>query len=340
MLVDLMKKMFRRGAVGAVSDVQPDANIAAARQAYEAGDAQRAIDILARVIAREPNDSQARVALAGIYRRKGRVEPAMAQLEQVLRLQPNLVPALEQLGLMLHATGESVRALELYNKAVALAPDKVDDWFDTTYRRGLQQTTTSPFPLQRRQRFHFLSTLFEQAVQLPGDIAECGCYRGLSSYMLCSVLKKHDPRFDGRSFHIFDSFAGLSKPIETDTAGLSSSDRVSEMCREGAFAANEQLVRRNLREFPAIATHKGWIPESFVGVPEATYRFVHVDVDLYEPTRASFEYFFPRLCAGGIIVCDDYNWPGAKKAVDEFAAVNKIEVHITPAGQAYFMKSI
>jgi len=50
--------------------------------------------------------------------------------------------------------------------------------------------------------------------------------------------------------------------------------------------------------------------------------FVHIDVDLYQPTLAALEYFYPRLAAGGIIVCDDYgslSFPGAYKAVEEFS---------------------
>ena len=51
------------------------------------------------------------------------------------------------------------------------------------------------------------------------------------------------------------------------------------------------------------------------------YSFVHIDVDLYQPTLDSHEYFFERLHKGGIIVCDDYGYsqfPGASLAVDKF----------------------
>ena len=69
------------------------------------------------------------------------------------------------------------------------------------------------------------------------------------------------------------------------------------------------------------AFHKGWIPDVFSDLPETEWSFVHIDVDLYEPTLAAFQYFFPRLSTGGIIICDDYSYslfPGAKLAVDEF----------------------
>ncbi len=76
-----------------------------------------------------------------------------------------------------------------------------------------------------------------------------------------------------------------------------------------------------------IQYHPGWIPESLSSVPDRTYKFVHVDLDLYEPIKGAVEYFYPRMVKGGIIVIDEYaipRWPGARKAVDEFCQVNHL----------------
>ena len=48
--------------------------------------------------------------------------------------------------------------------------------------------------------------------------------------------------------------------------------------------------------------------------------FVHIDVDLYQPTRDSLEFFYPRMNDGGIIIVDDFACsvcPGATRAVEE-----------------------
>lgn len=84
--------------------------------------------------------------------------------------------------------------------------------------------------------------------------------------------------------------------------------------------------------------HAGWIPDVFSGEPERRYRFVHVDVDLYQPTADSLEYFFPRLTEGGIVITDDYGWPGAKKAIDAFCRRNRLELRMIGTDQAYFVK--
>jgi hypothetical protein len=190
------------------------------------------------------------------------------------------------------------------------------------------------------QRHYHLTELFERTDGLGGEIAECGCFRGLSSYLLCAAARARAPEFDGLGHHIFDSFAGLSAPDdEDDVAPEGQHARIAAMNQKGAFAAALEDVQRHLGEFPRIGYHPGWIPESFAGVPERRYRFVHIDVDLHAPTAGAFAYFYPRLVPGGMIVCDDYNWPGARKAVDEFAARHGLEAHPTAFQQAWVRRA-
>jgi len=106
----------------------------------------------------------------------------------------------------------------------------------------------------------------------------------------------------------------------------------------GQFAASLEQVQRTLARFPRIAYFPGWIPAAFDTAAAKRYRFVHVDVDLYEPTRASFEYFWPRMVPGGVVVCDDYNWPGARRAVVEFCREAGVSFDVTPQSQACFAR--
>ena len=51
------------------------------------------------------------------------------------------------------------------------------------------------------------------------------------------------------------------------------------------------------------------------------FKFVHLDVDNYQPYKESLEFFYDKMVPGGIILFDDYDCdccPGANKAVDEF----------------------
>lgn len=236
--------------------------------------------------------------------------------------------------------GRPAAALALYDAAVANGLEPRDGAFESDYRSALEATGTPPFPLRRRVRFHRLCALLRGTDALDGDVAECGCFRGLSSFLLLSTIARSRPGYRGEGYHVFDSFQGLGAPgaedrVEGHEPGA---ERIRRMCQPGWFAAPEAEVRRNLSRFPAVAYHPGWIPASLGEAPERRYRFVHLDLDLYEPTLAALEYFFPRLVAGAALVCDDYGWPGGRRAVDRFCAERHVAADVTPDRQAILRK--
>jgi hypothetical protein len=96
-----------------------------------------------------------------------------------------------------------------------------------------------------------------------------------------------------------------------------------------------------LADYPELTYNVGWIPDVFIGIPQRRYRFVHVDVDLYMPTKASLEFFFPQMVPNGVIVVDDYgftSWPGAKQAVDELCAAWRVRLISLTTGNAILLK--
>ena len=237
--------------------------------------------------------------------------------------------------------GKNSEALAVYDAAIAagLRPCEAD--FDQAYRCALESTGTPPCPLRRRSRFQELCRLLEGALDLEGDIAECGCFRGMSSSLLLARLKRADRGFTGAGYHIFDSFAGLSEPTAADavTGDSAAAERLRGMCKRGWFAAPLEVVQQGLAGFPGVEYHPGWIPQSLAGLPERHYRFVHLDLDLYDPTLGALEYFFPRLVAGAIVVCDDYDWPGGRKAIQDFCTRQGFDFETTQHGQAVMRRS-
>jgi hypothetical protein len=232
------------------------------------------------------------------------------------------------------------RAMELYKRYLGDCAPHCDERFDQTYVAGLICTGSLLLPLARRERLFVLMQMLRKTLPLPGLVAECGCFRGLSSYLLCSYLKEAGPGFNGRGYRIFDSFAGLSEPRPEDAVDQAAPDAegLRVMSRRGSFAITLDKVKRNLGEHPGIEYFPGWIPDSFPDEPKARYRFVHVDVDLYQPTLDSFEYFYPKLVPGGTIVSDDYNWPGARRAIETFVLRRRLKLRTTPTGQAYIKR--
>jgi hypothetical protein len=168
---------------------------------------------------------------------------------------------------------------------------------------------------------------------IEGDFAECGSRYGKSSRFLLSGA---GPQSAKRLF-IFDSFEGLSDPGADDTKSGGGS-----AWAKGDLAVAEDIVRRNLSDFGGrVALYKGWIPDRFGEVETERFSLVHVDVDLYEPTMAAVEFFYPRVNSGGVILCDDYgsaDCPGAKKAIDEFFADKPENVIGLTSGQSIVIK--
>jgi hypothetical protein len=184
-------------------------------------------------------------------------------------------------------------------------------------------------PADRRrsaERKYFLRSLLSLADGLPGDTAECGVYTGASSWFTC----KH---FEGsaKTHHGFDSFAGMPEPTALD----------GSYWRRGDSTVPEEVARANLAGFK-VELHSGWIPNRFNELADRRFCFVNIDVDLYEPTRDSIEFFYPRMVPGGVIVFDDYGSllqsPGVATAVDEFMEKHSEPLIRSPTAQAFLIK--
>jgi O-methyltransferase len=232
-------------------------------------------------------------SIAGLFGRRVVTVPAGSRFHFDI-LDRNELTAYQRHGRLVQLYEDSMRATGM-------------EWSDNFYKRC---------------RYFSMSQLVETAMlnSGEGDVAECGCWRGHSAHLIATILRERG--FTGR-FHIFDSFDGLSElaPEDRDERTPLTTDGVRELRQ--MFACSEAVVRGNLAAFPFIETHKGWIPNRFSDVADRTFRFVHVDVDLYQPIRDSIEFFYPRLTPAGLMVFDDYGleqFPGAQKAVDEAVA--------------------
>jgi len=257
--------------------------------------------------------------------------------EEMLRTDPHSAPIIEKLAYALFLEKQEAASRALLREVDTLCGDIVAEatHIQSIYSAGLLATRTAPL-FRRRRRFAKLMEIFDRVRTLEGAIAECGCLRGLSAFALACRARDHDPNFTGEGFHIFDSFAGLSEPVAADVAGVDL--RVAPNLKGGSFAASLDLVRNNLAEFPGIRLYPGWIPERFAEVSDLRFRFLNLDVDLYEPTKASIAFFYPRLVPGGVIISDDYNWPGCRTAIEEGQKEFGYVITLTDSDQAVIRK--
>lgn len=212
------------------------------------------------------------------------------------------------------------------------------------YRTALANTNTEVSTwkhYRRAERALNLVKLFDYSLSIPGNFAECGVFRGFSAYLIMKICQMRLPDFTGGKLYLIDSFEGLSEPTGNDAIETEGNPQRVHTHGGGHFATPVEYVRTVLSECRGINIMRGWIPEVFASLPECDWAFVHIDVDLYEPSLASLEYFWPRVSSGGVILNDDHRsplFPGGGKAWDEFCENNGISYSVLDSGQAFIIK--
>jgi hypothetical protein len=137
---------------------------------------------------------------------------------------------------------------------------------------------------------------------LAGDVAELGVYLGGTAKIIGHYAA-------GAALHLFDTFAGL--PADDQAEG---GHHV-----QGEFRGDLDDVQRFLDD-PNAVFHAGEFPATAPPGEGLRFRFVHVDADTYQSTKAALEYFSPRIVPGGVMLFDDFGWwacPGVGKAIHE-----------------------
>ena len=183
--------------------------------------------------------------------------------------------------------------------------------------------------MERHSNLYYLA---KSVRDVRGDTAECGVYRGAGSWFILRSISQST-----KTHHIFDSFEGLSIPAAEDSPAKAEAFR----WKKHDLSVVEQEVRRNLSAFDNTRYYRGWIPSRFHEVSDLSFSFVHIDVDLYQPTLDSLGFFYNRVNAGGLVVCDDFGFstcPGAFTAIIEFMEDKQEDVIRLTTGEAIITK--
>lgn len=215
------------------------------------------------------------------------------------------------------------------------------------------------FPvLARRQnlkRFLAHAELFKLTLEVPGDIAEIGVFRGLGLMTWANLLEAYAIGNRTKTVWGFDNWSGFGDFSPEDGAerpeasktkgGFSPAAHREEVLDAIAIFDADRFIpwkaRVKLVDGPIEQTAKKFL----VDEPGVRFSLLHFDCDLYAPTKAGLEAFWPRLSSGGICMFDEYgipDWPGETRAVDEyFAGMQGIQLRTLPwtnAPAAYVIK--
>ena len=205
------------------------------------------------------------------------------------------------------------------------------------------------------KRFLAHTELFKQTLGVPGDVVELGVFRGLGLMTWANLLEAWCIGDRTKTVYGFDNWEGFAELTPEDGAQNPHSHKVP-----GGF--NPQQYSDELRDAIKIFDKDRFIPQKprvklidgdiketapgFVAAnPGVRLSFIHFDCDLYVPTKAALNAFWPITSRGGMILFDEYgipDWPGETKAVDEFLSEHP-EIRLqtldwTNAPAAYLIK--
>lgn len=213
------------------------------------------------------------------------------------------------------------------------------------YKDTLRESGSTDTSL-KTYRFFSTFQLIQNAARnaTPGaHFAECGCWKGHSALATCKILYENNFQ---KNFWVFDSFeGGLSefKPQDTVGSPKAAQTQAEQQRRINHFKSSEEHVTQLLEPYDFVKIMPGWIPDRFPEVKDLRFQFVHIDVDLYEPTLEALKFFWPRVVPGGMIVIDDFNgdnYPGPQVAFKEYFENEKPWMfYEVPVGSAFMIKS-
>jgi O-methyltransferase len=176
-------------------------------------------------------------------------------------------------------------------------------------------------------RLYELWQLADQVGHLHGDVIEVGCWRGGAG---CMIAKRIAQRQDDATVFLCDTFAGVVKASERDSA-----------YRGGEHADSDVAIVEDLaRSVGAtnVQVLKGMFPEATGSqVDKRQFKFVHIDVDVYQGAKDAFEWLVPRLLIGSIVVFDDYGssqTSGIRSFIDELHGSEDFAIVRNINGQA------
>ena len=191
------------------------------------------------------------------------------------------------------------------------------------------------FPLlARRQmlkRFLAHNDFFKMTLDVPGDVAELGVFRGLGLMTWANLLEAYCIGDRTKVIYGFDNWQGFRGFDAQDGKADAHAGKVP-----GGFSAVKEELENAISIFdndrfipnkPRIKLIDGDIEQSVPAFvrdnPGVRFSLVHFDCDLYRPTKIALEALWPHVSRGGVILFDEYaiaDWPGETAAVDEFLA--------------------
>lgn len=163
---------------------------------------------------------------------------------------------------------------------------------------------------------------------VPGDLVECGVWRGGASILMRAVLAAYGD--ETRTVWLCDSFAGVPPP---DTANYKADKGIRLHRHAKILGVPEKEVRENFERYGLLDDQvrflPGWFKDTLHDAPIDRIAVLRLDGDLYESTIQALDALYPKLSPGGFCIIDDYHAIKAcEQAVMDYRTKHEITADI------------
>jgi len=167
--------------------------------------------------------------------------------------------------------------------------------------------------------------LYKMIVDIPGDVVECGVYKG-SSLIRWITYRDVLEGSDSRKVWGFDTFKGFP-----ETNNATDKQFIEKFMREGGKGVSKDeldkiLKYKNFKNYGLVKCDLRLLEDN----PVNDIALLNIDVDTLDSTWSAL-WFTHLIVPGGILILDDYGKvEGATKAVEKFFDISKVEFSRLP----------
>lgn len=175
---------------------------------------------------------------------------------------------------------------------------------------------------ERLKKIFVRYELFKKSQNIPGDIIECGVFKGTGHLFWLKLLDIFDHNSIKKVIG-FDTFKGFPKSVlKFEQKEAKKFVKESNYSRNTLTEVNKKISRAGLNarsvliKGDIIKTSKSYIKKN----RGFRISLLHLDLDTYEGTKHALNNFFPLVSKKGIVVFDEYGsrgW-GESEAIDEY----------------------
>jgi O-methyltransferase len=194
---------------------------------------------------------------------------------------------------------------------------------DQVFQESIGDANLDDVFMARIWRIWVLAWAIDTRWKTEGALVDCGTYNGKALKAALSYAQRRHGKRTGQiiACDLFDSPPDEARKLD-----------------HGPHLA--ERVRNELNDFGNVSVVQGKLPHSLTGYELESITFCQIDLNSAEADLTTFEYLYPLLTSGAIVIFDDYGfsrYSETQKSLDSFLMKHKKRILELPTGQGLYI---